>query len=237
MIRHIVALLAGLSIGASAALALLIFNPLAAKNPLSPLSISDNRMVSLAYSAVAADAILYTNDGGSRIRPHPENVQELWEAPIRRTDVLVTLLSDSRSDEAGIGIKFVSDSERTKLINGEALVDSVWHIILPDRGTLFVYQSENFWNYLREIVVPAYWSSTKKWKGIWHGNTTVGPGSLGTATVYGGSGEFAGLSSEAMEALTARAYSVTDGPVSMEGRITIDVIGQAAEPTVGLTVD
>jgi hypothetical protein len=218
-------------------LALLFFNPLAAKNPLSPLSVSDNRMISLTYSAVAGDALLYANDGESRIRPYPEKVQQLWEAPIRRTDILVTLLSDSRSDQAGIGIKFVSDSERTRLINGEALVDSVWHIMLPDRGTLFVYQSENFWNYLREIVVPAHWSSAKNWRGTWHGNTTVGPGSLGTASVYGGSGEFAGLSSEAVEALTARAYSVTDGPVSMEGRITIDVIGQATGSTVGIRVD
>ena len=237
MIRYLVALLAGLALGAAAAMALLFFNPLAAKNPLSPLSVSDNQMISLSYSAVPADALLYANDGESRIRPFPEKVQQLWEAPIRRTDILVTLLSDSRSEEAGIGIKFVSDSERTRLINGEALVDSVWHIMLPDRGTLFVYQNENFWNYLREIVVPAYWSSAKNWRGSWHGNTTVGPGSLGTASVYGGSGEFAGLSSEAMEALTARAYSVTDGPVSMEGRITIDVIGQAAEPTVGVKVE
>jgi hypothetical protein len=237
MIRYLVALLAGLALGAAAAMALLFFNPLAAKNPLSPLSVSDNRMISLSYSAVTSDALLYANDGESRIRPYPEKVQQLWEKPIRRTHILVTILSDSRSDEAGIGIKFVSDSEKTRLINGEALVDSVWHLILPDRGTLFVYQNENFWNYLREIVVPAYWSSAKKWRGSWHGNTTVGPGSLGTASVYGGSGEFAGLSSEAMEALTARAYSVTDGPVSMEGRITIDVIGQAAEPTVGVKVE
>jgi hypothetical protein len=237
MIRHFVALLAGVALGVAAALALLFFNPLAAKKTLSPLSVSDNRMISLAYSAVAADSLMYTNDGESRIHPYPEKVQQLWEAPIRRTDILVPLLSDSRSDEDGIGIKFVSDSEKTRLINGEALVDSVWHIILPDRGTLFVYQNENFWNYMREIVVPAYWSSAKKWKGTWHGNTTVGPGSLGTASVYGGSGEFAGLSSEATEALAARAYSVTDGPVSMEGRITIDVIGQAAEPTVDVKVD
>ena len=237
MTRYVVALLAGLALGATVAIALLFFNPLAAKNPLSPLSVSDNRMISLTYSAVAADALLYANDGESRIRPNPEKVQQLWEAPIRNTKVLVTILSDSRSDEAGIGIKFVSDSEQTRLINGEALVDSVWHIILPDRGTLFVYQNENFWNYLREIVVPAYWSSTKKWRGSWHGNTTDGPGSLGTASVYGGSGEFSGLSSEATEALTARAYSVTDGPVSMEGRITIDVIGQSAESTAGVNVE
>jgi hypothetical protein len=237
MIRHLVALLAGLAAGAVAAAALLILNPLAAINPLSPISVSDNRMISLAYSAVATDALLYTNDGESRVHPYPESTQQLWEAPVRRTEILVTLLSDSRSDQAGIGIKYISDSERTRIINGEALVDSVWHIVLPDRGSLFVYQNENYWNFLREIVVPAYSNSARQWKGTWHGNTTVGPGSLGTASVYGGTGEFAGLSSEATESLAARAYSVTDGPVSMEGRITIDVTGQPTEQTVDLNVE
>jgi hypothetical protein len=237
MIRHLAALLAGLLLGAAAATALLFYNPLAARNPLSPLSVSDNRMISLAYSAVAKDALLYTNDGESRVHPYPEKTQQLWEAPIRQTDVIVTLLSDSRSDEAGIGIKFVSDSERTRVINGEALVDSAWHIVLPDRGSLFVYQNENYWNFLREIVVPAYWNSANKWKGTWHGNTTVGPNSLGTASVYGGSGEFSGLSSEAVESLMARAYSITDGPVAMEGRLTIDIIGQPAEQAVDLNRD
>jgi hypothetical protein len=181
--------------------------------------------------------LLYTNDGESRVQPFPEKTQQLWEAPIRRTDVIVTLLSDSRSNEAGIGIKFISDSEQTRIINGEALVDSSWHIVLPDRGSLFVYQNENYWNFLREIVIPAYWNSANNWKGTWHGNTTVGPGALGTASVYGGSGEFAGLSSEAVESLTARAYSASNGPVAMEGRLTIDVVGQPTEQAVELNVE
>jgi len=227
MIRHLIALIIGMILGTAAATALLFYNPLAARNPLSPLSVSDQEIVSLVYSAVAADAIVYTNDGESRVRPHPAKVQQLWEAPIRRTDVLVTVLSDSRGNPAGIGIKFMSDSEQTRIINGEALVDSTWHILLPGRGSLFVSQTENYWNFLRQIVAPAHWSSGDSWKGTWHGNTTVGPGALGTALVRGGYGEFSELESEAVEAITARAYSVAAGPVAMEGRLTIEVASRA----------
>ena len=39
--------------------------------------------------------------------------------------------------------------------------------------------------------------------------------------VSGGSGRFAGMSSEAVEALTARAYSAELGPVSMNGNLTL----------------
>jgi hypothetical protein len=225
VIKYVAGLVLGIVLGALAAATLLYFNPLAARNPLTPLSVSNNEMLSLGYSAVPTDAIVYTNNGESRVQPHPEKVRELWEAPIRRSEVLVTVVTDSRNNPAGIGIKFSSDSEKTRLINGEALVDSAWHIHLVERGSLFVEQTENYWNFLRNIVLPAYWSASNHWKGIWNGNMTVGPGALGTAAVSGGTGEFAGLESEAVEAVNASAYSVSQGPVAMEGRLTIDVTG------------
>ena len=88
---------------------------------------------------------------------------------------------------------------------------------------MFVEQTENRWNFLRQIVMPAYWSSGDNWRGTWIGNITSGPGSLGTALVSGGSGEFAGLQSEAVESLTARAYSLEEGPVAVDGNLTIEV--------------
>jgi len=50
---------------------------------------------------------------------------------------------------------------------------------------------------------------------------TQGPGALGTGRVSGGNGEFAGMASEAVESLRARAYSAEFGPVSMDGNLTI----------------
>ena len=225
MIKYVAGLLLGTVLGALAAATLVYFNPLAARDPLSPLYVSNNKMLSLSYSAVPTDSIVYTNNGESRVQPHPEKVRELWEAPIRHSEVMVTVIRDSRNNPAGIGIKFSSDSERTRVINGEALVDSAWHIHLVERGSLFVEQTENYWNFLRKIVLPAYWSSANHWKGVWNGNMTVGPGALGTAAVTGGTGEFAGLESEAVEALNASAYSVAQGPVAVQGRLIIDTTG------------
>ena len=235
MIKYVAGLLAGILLGALAAATLLFFNPLASRNALSPLSVSSNEMMSVGYSAVPSDSIVYTNNGESRIKPYPEKVRELWEAPIRHSEVLVTVVTDARNDPAGIGIKFSSDSEKTRLINGEALVDSAWHIHMVERGSLFVEQTENYWNFLRKIVVPAYWSSANHWKGIWNSNMTVGPGALGTGAVSGGTGEFAGLVSEAVEAVSASAYSVSQGPVAMEGRLTIDVTGNTELTAVEVT--
>ncbi|MDH3746698.1 MAG: hypothetical protein OER97_00720 [Gammaproteobacteria bacterium] len=221
--RFLIALIFGIATGGAAAIGLLYYNPITSQSALSPLSVSDQRQFSLNYSAVADHAIVYTNDGESRMHPHPAKVLQLWEAPIRQTETLVTMLRDARNQPVGIGIKFSSRSERTRVLNGEALVDSVWYVYLPDQGTMMIAQSENYWNFLRDIVVPAHWGSGNGWKGSWHGTITNGPGALGTASVFGGSGEFLGLESEATETLTAKAYSVELGPVAMDGQLTIEL--------------
>lgn len=223
MIKYLFALIVGMAVGAVVFLGLLYFNPFMAQQRLSPITVTDNDVVKLGYSAVVQDMLIYTNDGESRIDPHPAKVLQLWEGPIRKTRALATVLTDSRGQAAGIGIKFSSDSESTNILNGQAIVDSVWHIYMPERGSLFVAQSENLWSYFREIVIPAYWSSADSWRGIWRGDVTAGPGALGTASVAGGSGEFAGLRSEGVEALSAKAYSVELGPVAVDGELSIEI--------------
>jgi hypothetical protein len=229
--KYLISLVVGIVLGAAAIFMLLYYNPFMAQNKLSPLSVTDNELISLEYSTVAANSLIYTNDGESQIAPYPAKVLQLWERSVRQTSALATVLKNSRNQTVGIGIKFSSDSESTRILNGEAIVDSVWHIYLPGRGSLFIEQQENYWGYLREIVIPAYRSSGDSWRGIWNGNTTSGPGVLGTATVVGGSGKFEGLQTEGVEALTAKAYSVDRGPVAIDGNITIEMPRPEAEAT------
>ena len=173
MIKYLFALIFGMAVGAVVFLGLLYLNPLTVQQRLSPITVTDNDVVKLGYSAAAQDMLVYTNDGESRVDPHPAKVLQLWEAPIRKTRAIATVLTDSRGQAAGIGIKFSSDSESTNILSGQAIVDSVWHIYMPERGSLFVSQTENFWTYVREIVIPAYWSSADSWRGIWRGNVTA----------------------------------------------------------------
>ena len=227
--KYLIALVLGIAAGAGIAVALLYFNPFTSNASLSPLSISDGQQYILNYSAVPEDAIVYTNDGESQIDPHPEKVLQLWEPPIRQTEALITTLRDARGISAGLGIKFSSNSERTRILNGEALIDSTWYIYLPERGSLLVSQQENYWDYLRDVVVPARMSSGDNWKGNWHGRITNGPGPLGTARVHGGSGTFEGLEFEAIETLSAKAYSAEIGPVVLDGQLTIELQARSEE--------
>ena len=225
MIRYLLPLFGGMAVGLGLMFGFLYYNPMSTANTLSPISVTDNEVVRLNYSAVTQDSLIYTNDGEAKIAPHPAKVQQLWEAPVRFTTAMATVLDDSRGQVAGIGVKFSSRSEQTNILRGEVLMDSVWHIYLPARGSLFMEQSENYWGYIRDIVVPARWSSGDNWRGSWLGNITAGPGALGTAAVAGGSGQFQYMITEGVESFSAKAYSVEHGPVAMTGELAIEIPG------------
>ncbi len=229
--RYLVSLVAGMVLGVALFAAVLVVNPFVADRRLSPLSVSDTEVMSLTYSKVPSDNIVFTNDGESRQQPHPAKVLQLWEAPIRLTSMMTSVMLDARGQVAGIGVKFSSRSERTRLLNGDALVDSAWYIYLPGRGSLFIEQSENYWPFIREVAFPAWRSSANNWKGTWLGDMTAGPGALGTARVTGGTGELRGLDTQGVESLSARAYSTDEGLVSAEGRLLIELPSIVADDT------
>lgn len=222
--KYLISLVLGLVTGLLIGAVLLIFNPTIKTSGLSPLEVSGQSLMRLSYSGVTEATIAYTNNGESSARPFPTRILQLWEAPIRKSDVMLTRLKDATGDFAGLGIKFMSDSESSNIVNGEALVESAWHIVLPGHGSLFISQTENYWSYLKDVVLPAHLSSSNSWKGTWNGNITAGPGALGMGRVTGGFGIFAGQSAEAVELLSARAYSSKTGPVALEGVLLMDIL-------------
>ena len=219
--KYLIALIVGLIAGVALLLAGLYFNPFATRQSLSPLAVANERMVVLKYTLAPSELLLFTNDGESVRKPHPQKVQQLWEPAVRKSWVSVAEMSNARGEVVGIGIKFSSDSEKTRPLRAQALVDSIWHIYLPASGTVLVQQVENYWPLLHDIVIPARWSSSDSWRGTWHGNITAGQGALGTARVTGQTGTFAGVEAEAVETLNVTVYSAVDGPAAMTGTLMI----------------
>lgn len=228
--KYVVSLLLGFVAGVVLVPASLIYNPFIANRALSPLSVTDARVMTLHFATVPAESIIYTNDGESLQSPHPEKVLQLWEAPIRMTSAMATVMQDARHQVAGFGVKFMSKSESTRLLSGDAIADSVWYVYLPGQGSLFIRQSENYFPLVREIAFPAWRSSANNWRGNWIGNLTAGPGALGTALVSGSSGELNGLEAEGIESITVKAFSAESGLVSAQGRLMIELPGT---PTSG----
>lgn len=228
--KYVISLIVGMVVGVALFVLGLYYNPFVGNPSVSPLAISDLELVELSYSLVPRESIVFTNDGESDVAPHPTKVLELWEPTVKKTRGFVTTLTDSRGEPVGLGVKFSSDSEQSALLDAEVLVNSVWHIYLPERGTLFVDQTENYWSYLHDIVIPSKMSSGDNWRGSWYGIMSSGPGALGTARVTGSTGDMMDVESEAVESVTARAYSATSGPVGMTGNLSIALPRKEEEP-------
>jgi hypothetical protein len=227
--KYFVSLLLGIIVGICLFAAGFYLNPLAGSSKVSPLAISESNLRNYVYSPVAAEAIAVTNDGESITLPFPDTIDELWEPAIENTRLLVTRLTDSRGEPVGVGIKMSTPADRSRLLTGDLLVDSAWHVYLPGQGTLAVYQEENYWSYLRDIVIPAWRSGSDSWRGTWSRTMTTGPGSLGTGRAVGLGGVFAGAEGEVVEMISARAYSTRQGPVAMNGTLTIKLPERASE--------
>lgn len=235
--KFLLALILGIVSGAALFIFGMIYNPFIADRGISPLAVTNSDLIALNFSVVPTDSIVFTNDGDSLQKPHPAKVMQLWEAPVRGTSAMTTVMRDARSQTAGIGVKFSSLSEQTRLLQGDALVDSVWYIFLPERGSLFIQQSENHWAFLRDVGWPAYRSGAGNWKGNWIGDLTSGPGVLGTARVTGGSGRFQGLTMEGVESLSAQAFSADQGPISADGRLLIELPDTVADAETEVVSD
>ena len=221
--KYIASLVLGVLVGVAVFAAGLLVNPFIANRGLSPLAVTNAEVIALNFANVPADSIAYTNDGESLHKPYPEKVLELWEAPIRMTSAMVTVMRDARNQVAGFGVKFMSSSEATRLFNGEVIMDSVWYVYLPEHGSMFIEQTENYFPFIREVAFPAWRSSANSWRGAWLGDLSVGPGALGTAAVSGGSGRVEGLRMEGIESMSVDAFSADSGLVSAEGRLIIEM--------------
>ena len=219
--KYVITLLLGMVVGAVLFALALIHNPLTGDSRVSPLTVTDAEVVSLSYTAVPAESLVYTNDGESLQPPHPPGVTRLWEPTVRQTSATVAVMHDARGQPAGIGVKLSSQSESSDLLRGDAIVDSAWYIYLPRHGGLFIGQSENYWEFLREVAFPAWRSSAKTWRGNWVDDVTAGPGVLGTAYAYGTSGRLEDMEMEALESLSVHAFSSDRGFISAKGRLLI----------------
>jgi len=214
-------MLAGIFVGIFLFLQAIYLNPLTGRDSVSPLTLSPHQMLELHFSTALDDnRLVPAQETNGTVLSTPTTV-EFSEPTLRDTTVFLTILKDTTDHAAGLGIKMLSKSETTSLIKGAAITNSIWHIYLPASGTIMIDQTENYWAYIRDIVIPAHLASDKSWQGTFHRITTTGPKPQGTANVSGGNGLFENLNTSASESLTVARYLAGTGQVTMDGNLKI----------------
>ena len=112
--KYVISLLLGMVVGVVLFAIGLVYNPFIAERSVSPLAVSGADVITLKFSPVPDETIVFTNDGESLHAPSPRKVQQLWEAPVRQTSAVVMPMQNARGEPAGIGIKFGSKSESSR---------------------------------------------------------------------------------------------------------------------------
>lgn len=226
--KYAIALVAGLVVGVLLVLTALYYNPLARENIRVPLTAEPGESVEVFYRSGNGDTVLRTNHE-DRLQPRvPEDIIELWEPALDHTAVWLTVLRDVDGVPVGVGVRMSALSEATRPLTGELLLDSVWNVHLPGRGSLFVASVDNLWPLARAVVLPAWRGDQRSWRGNFSGDLTVGPGATHVASMLGGGGAFSGVEGEARESLSIGAFSFREGMSDMSGSLLMAVTERTA---------
>ncbi len=143
--------------------------------------------------------------GTAMLDAFPEGIPALAEPHIEHGLALLTMLSDADGKVVGFATELEAMHEDTSVLAGKIMTHTYWTLILPERGSIFLYQTENNWKIMREIIGPAR-ETGETWRGELVGLNTNGPLPNGHGIIVGGTGEFAGIEGTYIEIGTLKGY-------------------------------
>ena len=183
--RVLVALLIGSVVGACLAAVVLFYNPMsryAGKAPQGESYFYANDMEHFAISHAGKLPMPY----------RPSDIEPLWEGAINGVVLTVFPLINEAGDMVAFASRISALGEDSDLLLRGAYTHNDWLLSFAGRGTLFVDDRENLSELVRYGVVPV-WLLRQPWAGARDLLATSGP-DAGSASVLGGTGEFAGAS-------------------------------------------
>jgi len=209
--KYAVSLFFGLILGAIAAIAVIVFNPLT----LSQSKAMSNADMAFDYSMGAA--WISTHSNRLNVPVVPKGSQLLFENGIRGSLLSSMPLQGQSGSAAAAGTRITVPSSDSEFLRSGLLVDDYWLISMPGAGTFFVHAVNNQWPLVRDTVV---WVDllNRKWSGSGQYDPTRGPAAAG-ARVVGLTGTLKNLRGVAQEHMSVDAYSGSFG--ALQGRLTI----------------
>lgn len=217
--KHVMTMIAGLAVGAAAALGLLYVNPLTSRDA-GELGGFDRV---LRYDFPSEDVLLLTHAGSVPMPLQPVGVQELWESAVRTSVAGLVALGEADGPPAAIASKIAVPSPRTDLLDAGIVVDDNWLVTLPGQGTIAVLGHSNLWPAVKENLLPVTLLG-RPWVGPRSYRTTDGPVLRNTALVTGVTGRFEAQQGSAVERLELNAYSREGGLEKFAGELHLRLI-------------
>jgi hypothetical protein len=219
--KHLFVILLGLFVGATAAVALLYYNPLTLVRPFE----SDRADRALHYE-LPEHSLAFMHGDRALLPGTDVGDEQFWEETISRTALLALSLNDAGGLPTAAASRLIQASSDTDLLLRGVLISDHWLLTIPGEGSLFLRVDTNLWPFLRQSFIPT-WYLGRPWKGPADYQPTVGPGPR-SAVVVGATGNFANLQGSAVEHYRLTTLDPMHGAVALAGEIRLYLF----EPTV-----
>src|SRR6185436_9170449 len=191
--KLLLVMIVGLLLGASAAAAVLYYNPL--RDGVGPEPAAADRALHYDLSA----QMLGVSLGERALLPTLEQRDTpLWEDTIDRTALMGLVLRDGANEPVAVASRLLAGSASTDLLLHGVMLSDYWLLTIPNEGTLFVRVDTNVWPFLKQTLLPV-WFFNRPWQGPVEYRPTAGPGAQSTAIVVGATGKFGGVGGSAVE--------------------------------------
>jgi hypothetical protein len=218
----------GLLLGATAAAAVLYFNPFTAERAPS----TDHFDGAWRYR-LPQDALTFVRGEGTYLPDEKHALTgEFWEKAIQRSALLGLSLRDADGNQAAIASRLLAGSRDSDLLLRGLLVADHWLITVPGEGSVFVRAESNVWPLIKDTVIPLRYFG-RPWEGPVELKPTAGPNSSRAAVAIGGTGRFSSLRGEAAETyrLTAVAPLAADVEIAVDFPDTLTTAAQQTAPS------
>jgi hypothetical protein len=154
----------------------------------------------------SGDVVSITTSGDPAIFPNaPAGTEFLQEPNIRDGLALITLVRNADDKIVGFATELEAGHENSSLLKGKVMTHTTWTVIVPGRGALFLYQTEDNWILFKRFVLPALLFD-KRWQGSWKNLNTLGPSPEGYGQIIAATGAFAGQAQHFIEYAELRKF-------------------------------
>ncbi len=135
-----------------------------------------------------SDFIAVTHGGELFMELVPEGITLFTEPAIKKSLALLMKVRDAEHTVIGFGVELETmDGGTTE--EGLTIVNTDWIVVIPGRGTLYLFHQEDNRDLVNQIIKPVT-ESGEDWTGALDSVSTMGPRPDGRGVIKGGTGEF-----------------------------------------------
>ena len=193
--------------------------------PMAESTTQEVSAVTLSYFFdLPQDSIAFTGGPALSFSRFPEGIPVMSDPAISNGLAVLVKLRDGNGNMVGFASELEVFPEQSQEGFGskDVVWDTVWTLMIPGRGSLYLVQQEHSGDLARQTIAAAR-ESGQDWVGEKSMTTTVGPNPDGTGAVLAGTGKFSDATGSFVEIVNMHRVT-PDGNMTMTGelRLTLD---------------